>query len=103
MVKKYKSSKKSIRKTNRKTNRKSSRKTSRKTKSSNRPKSQITSNMRYVRRHRGGFAKGIEGCSYMKVEGMNLPGLKIDNQMAAISNDCKSTMTPAYPLHPNVM
>ncbi len=102
-----------VRKTNRKTMKRTSKKSTRKsTKKSNllhksksvsRPKSQKKSTIRYVRRHRGGFAKGIEGCSYMRVEGMDLPGLKIDNQMALIGDSCKTTPTSSYQTHPNVM
>jgi len=47
--------------------------------------------------------KGGSECEYMKVEGVNLPDLKIDEQMALLNNDCKSTQ-PTLPFgnHPHI-
>ncbi len=47
--------------------------------------------------------KGGSECEYMKVEGVNLPDLKIDEQMALLNNDCKPTQ-PTLPFgnHPHI-
>ena len=55
-----------------------------------------------TKRMRGGNA-GIAGCDYIKVEGMNLPGLVIENKMALIDSGCKSAQpTPSAGEHPNL-
>ena len=57
---------------------------------------------KFTKRMRGGNA-GIAGCDYIKVEGMNLPGLVIENKMALIDSGCKSTQpTPVAGEHPNL-
>lgn len=55
----------------------------------------------YKRKTVGGFG-GIQGCDYLKVEGINLPGLKIEDQYAAVSSDCVPKPTSQIPDHPNI-
>ncbi len=46
---------------------------------------------------------GNNDCTYLKVEGMNLPDLKIEQQMALLNSNCKST-EPTLPsgAHPHI-
>ena len=47
------------------------------------------------KRNRSNKMKGGNNeCDYLKVEGINLPGLKIDDQMALLNNSCKSSPSP---------
>ncbi len=55
----------------------------------------------YKRKTVGGFG-GIPGCDYLKVEGINLPGLKIEDQFAAVNSDCSPKPTSQIPDHPNI-
>ncbi len=55
----------------------------------------------YKRKTVGGFG-GIPGCDYLKVEGINLPGLKIEDQFAAVNSDCSPKPTTQIPDHPNI-
>lgn len=83
------------RKSNKRSNNKrSSNKRLRKTKISRK-------NRVYKRKTVGGFG-GIPGCDYLKVEGINLPGLKIEDQYAAINSDCTPKPTSQIPDHPNI-
>ena len=78
--------------------RKLNRKLNKKTKSKSRSQKRRSHN----RSMRGGNNE-IAGCDYMKVEGMNLPGLVIENKMALIDADCKSTQpTLSAGEHPNM-
>jgi hypothetical protein len=57
---------------------------------------------RSKRSMRGGNVENA-GCDYIKVEGMNLPGLVIENKMALIESGCKSTQpTLSAGEHPNM-
>ena len=55
----------------------------------------------YKRKTVGGFG-GVPGCDYLKVEGLNLPGLKIEDQYAAVNQDCTPKPTGQLPDHPNI-
>ncbi len=55
----------------------------------------------YKRKTVGGFG-GIPGCDYLKVEGINLPGLKIEDQYAPVNSDCTPKATSQIPDHPNM-
>ncbi len=47
--------------------------------------------------------KGGSDCEYLKVEGMNLPGLVIPEQFAFIDSNCNpSSQVPSSTLHPNL-
>jgi hypothetical protein len=76
-----------------KSKRSMSKKISRRTRKTRKTQKKVTKRMR------GGNA----GCDYIKVEGMNLPGLVIENKMALIDSGCKSTQpTPSAGEHPNL-
>ncbi len=90
--------KRSVSRKSRKLNRKPSRKVNKKTKSITRSQKRRS----HKRSMRGGNNE-IAGCDYMKVEGMNLPGLVIENKMALIDPGCKSTQpTLSAGEHPNM-
>lgn len=55
----------------------------------------------YKRKTVGGFG-GVPGCDYLKVEGINLPGLTIQDQYAPLNNDCTPKPTTQIPDHPNM-
>jgi hypothetical protein len=87
----YKKSKRSMSRKNKKNSKKISQRNTRKTQK------------KVTKRMRGGNAP-IAGCDYIKVEGMNLPGLVIENKMALIDAGCKSTQpTLSAGEHPNML
>jgi hypothetical protein len=83
--------------TKRKSNKRLSNKRLRKTKVSKKNRK----NRVYKRKTVGGFG-GVPGCDYLKVEGMNLPGLKIEDQYAPLNSDCTPKPTTQIPDHPNM-
>ena len=93
---KHNKHKRSVSRKSRKLNKKLNRKLNKKTKSRTR------SQKRSKRSMKGGNGEN-SGCDYIKVEGMNLPGLVIENKMALIDADCKSTQPPlSAGEHPNM-
>ena len=93
---KHNKHKRSVSRKSRKLNRKLNKKLNKKTKSK--------SQKRKSRSHMRGGNNEISGCDYMKVEGMNLPGLVIENKMALIDAGCKSTQpTLSAGEHPNML
>ena len=48
--------------------------------------------------------KGGNDCNYLKVEGIDLPDLKINDQMALLNNDCKASTQPTLSAgnHPHI-
>jgi len=45
---------------------------------------------------------GNNNCEYLKVEGMNLPDLKIDQQMALLNSNCKPSTEQTFGDHPHI-
>jgi len=85
----------------RKSNKRKSNKRSSNKRSSNKRLIKTRKNRVYKRKTVGGFG-GIPGCDYLKVEGINLPGLKIEDQYAAVNSDCSPKPTTQIPDHPNI-
>ena len=86
----YKKSKRSMSRKNKKNSKKISQRNTKRTRKTQK---------KVTKRMRGGNA----GCDYIKVEGMNLPGLVIEDKMALLDPGCKPTQpTPIAGAHPNL-
>jgi hypothetical protein len=93
----YKKSKRSMSRKNKKNSKKlSKRNTKINTKRTRKTQKKLTKRMK------GGFGE-VAGCDYMKVEGMKLPGLAIEDKIAFVDSSCKTTTpTLAAGNHPNL-
>ncbi len=68
------------------------------TKRSKRSKSRKITKRSKSRKMKG----GNNNCEYLKVEGMDLPDLKIEQQMALLNSNCKPSTEQPFGDHPHI-